>query len=315
MSDQLPYGIKIFADGADLEGIVRLSEDPIISGFTTNPTLMRKSGVEDYPGFARKVLDSVTEKPISFEVFSDEFDEMGTQARLIGSWGRNVFVKIPVTNTRGESSAALIRELSAEGLHLNVTAILTLDQVRTVAEALVNSPGAVVSVFAGRIAYRITLGGETDPREGSRSRHRAALAAAIFAGVAVLGLEDYMHYILSAQTDPMIVTFCLAAVDAHLSGRPRWAFWLGVIAALGRPEAWPFLALYSLFVWRRMPSMRWMIFAGGAVILFTWFGIPTITNHRPFVAGQLALKSPRELHQNKITGTIDRFTGLQYLPI
>jgi transaldolase len=152
VSDQLPYGIKIFADGADLEGIVRLSEDPIISGFTTNPTLMRRSGVEDYPGFARKVLDSVTDKPISFEVFSDEFEEMGTQARLIGSWGRNVFVKIPVTNTRGESSAALIRELSAEGLHLNVTAILALDQVRTVAEALVDSPGAVVSVFAGRIA-------------------------------------------------------------------------------------------------------------------------------------------------------------------
>ena len=145
MSDQLPYGIKIFADGADLEGIVRLSEDPIISGFTTNPTLMRKSGVEDYPGFARKVLDSVTDKPISFEVFSDEFDEMATQARLIGSWGGNVFVKIPVTNTRGESSAALIKDLSAEGLHLNVTAILTLDQVRTVAEALEDSPGAVVS--------------------------------------------------------------------------------------------------------------------------------------------------------------------------
>jgi transaldolase len=152
MSDQLPYGIKIFADGADLEGILELSRDPIISGFTTNPTLMRKSGVEDYPGFARKVLDNVTEKPISFEVFSDEFDEMAAQARLIGSWGANVFVKIPVTNTRGESSASLIRELSAEGLHLNVTAILALDQVRTVADALQDTPGAVVSVFAGRIA-------------------------------------------------------------------------------------------------------------------------------------------------------------------
>jgi transaldolase len=152
MSDQLPYGIKIFADGADLEGILQLSRDPVISGFTTNPTLMRKSGVEDYPGFARKVLDNVTDKPISFEVFSDEFDEMATQARLIGAWGANVFVKIPVTNTRGESAAALIKELSAEGLHLNVTAILTLDQVRTVADALQDTPGAVVSVFAGRIA-------------------------------------------------------------------------------------------------------------------------------------------------------------------
>jgi transaldolase len=152
MSDQHPYGIKIFADGADLEGILQLSRDPIISGFTTNPTLMRKSGVEDYPGFARKVLDHVTDRPISFEVFSDEFDEMGVQARTIGSWGPNVYVKIPVTNTRGESSASLVEELSAEGLHLNVTAILTLDQVRTVTEALASSPGAVVSVFAGRIA-------------------------------------------------------------------------------------------------------------------------------------------------------------------
>ncbi|MDQ6815921.1 MAG: hypothetical protein M3018_00740 [Actinomycetota bacterium] len=170
-------------------------------------------------------------------------------------------------------------------------------------------------VFAGRIAYRITLGGQTDPSAVNSSRHRAAVAAAIFAGVAVLGLQDYMHYILSAQSDPMIVTFCLAAVDAHLSGHHRWAFWLGAIAALGRPEAWPFLGLYSIWVWRRVPSMRWMIFAAGALVLFMWFGIPTITNHRPFVAGQLALKSPRELHQNKISGTIDRFTGLQYLPI
>ena len=152
MADQHPYGIRIFADGADLEGILQLSRDPVISGFTTNPTLMRKSGVEDYAGFARKVLDNVTEHPISFEVLSDEFDEMGAQARTIGSWGPNVYVKIPVTNTRGESAAPLIRELSAEGLHLNVTAILSLDQVRTVADALEETTGAVVSVFAGRIA-------------------------------------------------------------------------------------------------------------------------------------------------------------------
>jgi transaldolase len=152
VSDQLPYGIKIFADGADLEAILRLSANPVISGFTTNPTLMRKSGVEDYAGFARKVLDNITQQPISFEVLCDEFDEMRDQARTIASWGPNVFVKIPVTNTRGESAAALIKELSAEGLHLNVTAILSLDQVRTVVDALADSPGAVVSVFAGRIA-------------------------------------------------------------------------------------------------------------------------------------------------------------------
>ena len=152
MPDHLPYGIKIFADGADVEGILALSRDPVISGFTTNPTLMRKSGVEDYPGFARKVLDHITDKPISFEVFSDDFDEMATQARTIGDWGPNVYVKIPVTNTRGESSTALVRRLSGDGLHLNVTAILALDQVRTVTDALEDSTGAVVSVFAGRIA-------------------------------------------------------------------------------------------------------------------------------------------------------------------
>ncbi|HTZ09628.1 MAG TPA: transaldolase [Acidimicrobiales bacterium] len=152
MSDHRPYGIKVFADGADLEGILALSRDPLISGFTTNPTLMRKSGVEDYPGFARKVLDHITDKPISFEVFSDEFDEMATQARVIGAWGPNVYVKIPVTNTRGESSAELVRTLTGEGLHLNVTAILTLEQVRTVGQALAGTSGAVVSVFAGRIA-------------------------------------------------------------------------------------------------------------------------------------------------------------------
>jgi len=152
MSELSSHGIKIFADGADLEGIIELSRNPLISGFTTNPTLMRKSGVDDYPGFARKVLDHVTDQPISFEVLSDEFDEMRSQAETIASWGPNVFVKIPVTNTRGESSAELIHDLSAEGLQLNVTAILTLDQVETVVEALRPSRAAIVSVFAGRIA-------------------------------------------------------------------------------------------------------------------------------------------------------------------
>ena len=152
MSDQLPYGIKIFADGADLEAILRLSRNPVISGFTTNPSLMRRSGVDDYPGFARKVLDNITDRPISFEVLCDEFDEMRVQARTIASWGPNVYVKIPVTNTRGESAAPLIEELSSEGLHLNVTAISSLDQVRTVTGALHDTAGAVVSVFAGRIA-------------------------------------------------------------------------------------------------------------------------------------------------------------------
>jgi transaldolase len=152
LPDARPLRIKVFADGADLEGMLVLAKDPIVSGFTTNPTLMRRSGVTDYATFAKEVLAAVTEHPISFEVVADEFEEMRRQAELIASWGPNVFVKIPVTNTRGESSAELIRELSLEGLRLNVTAILSLRQVWTVARALSDSRGAVVSVFAGRIA-------------------------------------------------------------------------------------------------------------------------------------------------------------------
>ena len=171
------------------------------------------------------------------------------------------------------------------------------------------------AVFAGRIAYRLALG-EAAARPGVGSHRRyAAVAGAIFAGAGVLGLEDYMHYILSVQSDPMIVTFTLAAVDSHLSGRSRLAFVCGVLASLGRPEAWPFLALYSVWLWRRIPSTRWMIYTAAAVIVFMWFGIPTITNHRPLVAGQLAQLSPRALHQNKVSGTISRFTELEYLPV
>lgn len=144
--------MKIFADGADLESLVALADDPRISGFTTNPTLMRKAGVTDYEAFARKVLDTITDHPISFEVFADEPDEMIRQARLIASWGPNVYVKIPVTDTRGVSSAPVIRELSADGVHLNVTALMTVAQVEDVAAASVGGPGHVVSVFAGRIA-------------------------------------------------------------------------------------------------------------------------------------------------------------------
>jgi hypothetical protein len=143
----------------------------------------------------------------------------------------------------------------------------------------------------------------------------AALAAGVFAGVALLGLEDYVHYILSVQSDPMIVTFVLAGVDQYLSGRPRWAFWLGVIAALGRPEAWCMLGPYSLYLWVRVPSMRRMVAAGWVLILFFWFGIPTITNHRPFVSAQLAERSPRKLTNGVILGTLGRFTELQYLPM
>jgi transaldolase len=144
--------IKIFADGADREGIAALYAKPYIKGLTTNPTLMRKAGIADYEKFAREVLEVVKEKPISFEVFSDEFPEMRRQALMIGKWQENVYVKIPITNTRGASALPLIGELSAEGVKLNVTAILTREQVQGVAKAVQSDVPCVVSVFAGRVA-------------------------------------------------------------------------------------------------------------------------------------------------------------------
>jgi transaldolase len=144
--------VKLFADGADIDVIRRMAANPLIKGFTTNPTLMRKAGVPDYVAFARDALGVVPDRPISFEVFSDEFDEMEQQAREIASWGTNVFVKIPITNTRGESAVPLVSRLANAGVQLNVTAILTEAQVAEVAAALVPDVASFVSVFAGRIA-------------------------------------------------------------------------------------------------------------------------------------------------------------------
>jgi transaldolase len=144
--------VKIFADGADKKGMLELNANPIITGMTTNPTLMRKAGLTDFEVFARDILQNITTKPLSLEVFSDEFPEMKRQALKINGWGHNVYVKIPITNTRGESSLPLIKELAADGVKLNVTAILTLDQVRGVAGVLNPKVPAVVSIFAGRIA-------------------------------------------------------------------------------------------------------------------------------------------------------------------
>jgi len=144
--------VKLFADGADKAGMLQLNANPLIKGMTTNPSLMRKVGVTDFEAFARDLLQHITEKPISFEVFSDEFPEMRRQGLKIKSWAKNVYVKIPITNTRGESSLPLIRELAQEGVKLNVTAILTLEQVKGVSQALNPKVPSVVSVFAGRIA-------------------------------------------------------------------------------------------------------------------------------------------------------------------
>jgi transaldolase len=144
--------VKIFADGADRNGMLEMHAKPWIKGLTTNPTLMRKAGILDYRAFALEMLDAIREKPISFEVFSDEFAEMERQALEIASWGANVYVKIPVTNTRGEPSAALVRKLTARRVKVNVTAIMTLRQVCEVAEALASDVPAFASVFAGRVA-------------------------------------------------------------------------------------------------------------------------------------------------------------------
>ncbi len=145
--------IKLFMDGAEVEGMrTAVATMPHIKGFTTNPTLMRKVGITDYTAFAKEVITAVNGMPISFEVFSDDFAEMEREGRIIHSWGSNASVKIPVTNTTGASAAPLIRRLSSEGVPLNVTAILTLDQVKEVAEALDPATPSIVSVFAGRIA-------------------------------------------------------------------------------------------------------------------------------------------------------------------
>lgn len=144
--------IDLYADGAKVSDMIAARDTGLIRGFTTNPTLMRKSGVTDYRVFAREALQAVGDLPISFEVFADEFEEMERQAKLIASWGGSIFVKIPITNTRGESAVPLIERLSRAGVKLNVTAILTLEQVRAVVEALDASVPAIISVFAGRIA-------------------------------------------------------------------------------------------------------------------------------------------------------------------
>ena len=144
--------IKLFADGADKAAMMGLYRNPLIQGFTTNPTLMRKAGITDYQAFARDILSEIRDRPISLEVFADEFDEMERQARLIATWGPNVYVKIPVTNTKRQPAFDLIARLSHEGIRLNITAILTLDQVKHVVAALAGGAPSNVSVFAGRIA-------------------------------------------------------------------------------------------------------------------------------------------------------------------
>jgi transaldolase len=144
--------VQVFADGADKASMLELYRQPYIKGFTTNPTLMRKAGVTDYERFAQEILQHIPDRPISFEVFADEEPEMERQARKIARWAGNVYVKIPVTNTRREPMYELIRRLSAEGIQVNATAVLTLDQVDHIAQALRGGAPSYISVFAGRVA-------------------------------------------------------------------------------------------------------------------------------------------------------------------
>src|SRR3990167_11295647 len=144
--------VKLFADGADFAGMKEMYANPMIRGFTTNPTLMRKAGIQDYRVFASQVLEVIPDRPISFEVFADDFDDMKRQALEIASWGKNVNVKIPVTNTKNQFSGHLIEYLSKEGVSLNVTALMSLKQVRQVTDCLSSETPAIISVFAGRIA-------------------------------------------------------------------------------------------------------------------------------------------------------------------
>lgn len=144
--------IQLFADGADIKAMTDLYKGGRVKGFTTNPTLMRKAGISDYTGFSKEVLKAIPDMGVSFEVFSDDLEGMEADARVIASWGKNVYVKIPVTNTKGESTAPLIKKLAAEGVQLNVTAILTMKQVEEVCGALKSGVASIVSVFAGRVA-------------------------------------------------------------------------------------------------------------------------------------------------------------------
>ncbi len=144
--------VKLFADGAEKSGMIEMAKNPIISGLTTNPTLMNKAGIKNYEAFAKDILSEIKDKPISFEVFADELDEMERQAKIIAQWGDNVYVKIPITNTKGISTLPIIDSLANSGVKLNVTAMMTFDQVKEVVPALKNGAASYVSVFAGRIA-------------------------------------------------------------------------------------------------------------------------------------------------------------------
>jgi transaldolase len=206
------FKIRIFADGADKAGILDLYAKPYIKGLTTNPTLMHKAGIRDYETFARDILQTVTDKPVSLEVFADEFPEMLRQARKIATWGRNVYVKIPITNTMGATAVPVIRELAADGVQLN---ILTLEQVRAVAAGLNPAVPSVVSVFAGRIADT-----GVDPMPLMRAS-REILAGQPKAELLWASVREVLNILQAEQSGCHIVTVThdILAKAAKLLGR------------------------------------------------------------------------------------------------
>jgi hypothetical protein len=171
------------------------------------------------------------------------------------------------------------------------------------------------SIFAGRIAYRLTLPASSSGEEVDSYTRWAAIAAGVFAGLALLGINQWLHLFLSAQSDTMIVALCLGAIDMHLSGHPRWAYAFLVLGSLGRPETWPFCGLYFLWAWRARPQMRKFLVFGLVLIPLLWFGVPTITNTRPLISAELAELSVRRIEGNKFIGVFHRYTELTYLPI
>jgi hypothetical protein len=163
------------------------------------------------------------------------------------------------------------------------------------------------AIFAARIAYRLTVG---QARRPSQRQLRAGAIAALLAAASLLGIQDWWHYMLSAQSDTIIAALCLAAIDSHLSGRHRWALLLGALASLGRPEVWPFLGLYSIWAWRSLPSVRWLVVASFLALVLLWFGIPALTSRTPFIAASNAFGSGRRLRNDQVLGTISRFLAL-----
>jgi transaldolase len=225
--------IHIYADGADKAGILDLYAKPYIKGLTTNPTLMNKAGIKDYEAFAKDILQTVTAKPISLEVFADDFPEMKRQALKIASWGKNVYVKIPITNTRAESAIPLIRELAAQNVQLNVTALLTLEQVKAVAGALNPAVPSVVSVFAGRIADT-----GVDPM-GIMRESRKLLAGQPKAELLWASVREVLNIIQAEQSGCQIVTVQhdILAKAAKLLGMDLTALSLDTVKMFAKDAA------------------------------------------------------------------------------